>query len=222
MACDLFVAKSSPVIGWIRMNGTRRNTSLVSYSYCYVTWCPLTTRIVASQCLTSRDAALVTRYLTPLITAGLNESVNTIEGCDAAFGSNNCCNWPWMMPAIGIESMVTRARLRYTRTYQQILHKGNDIMLKKNQHNQKKNITTKCRYRLILIVTICRNPVSAPWSIESWAKKHLCHGFCLRPVTRLPLITQINNDKKVSFIITSGFANITIIARIPIDSTSAW
>ena len=35
------------------------------YSHCYVTWCPLTTGIVASQWPSARDAVLVTRHLTP-------------------------------------------------------------------------------------------------------------------------------------------------------------
>ena len=41
-------------------------------SHCYVTWCSLTTGIVASQCLLSRDAVLVTCYPTPLILACFN------------------------------------------------------------------------------------------------------------------------------------------------------
>ena len=41
-------------------------------SYCYVIWCPLTTGIVAPQCLSSKDAALVTHYLPPLISVSLN------------------------------------------------------------------------------------------------------------------------------------------------------
>ena len=42
------------------------------YSHCYVTWYPLTTGIVASQCPSARDAVLVTRYLTLIISACLN------------------------------------------------------------------------------------------------------------------------------------------------------
>ena len=41
------------------------------YSHCYVTWCPLTTGIVASQCPSADDASFVTRYLTSLISACL-------------------------------------------------------------------------------------------------------------------------------------------------------
>ena len=40
-----------------------------------------------------------------------DESVNTIEGC------HDCWNFPITAPVIGAESMVTRARLRYTRDY---------------------------------------------------------------------------------------------------------
>ena len=42
------------------------------YSDWYITWCPLQTRNVASQCSSSRDDVLVTRYLTPLISACSN------------------------------------------------------------------------------------------------------------------------------------------------------
>ena len=42
------------------------------YSNCYVTKCPLTMGIVASQCPPARDAVLGTRYPTPLILACLN------------------------------------------------------------------------------------------------------------------------------------------------------
>ena len=41
------------------------------FSHCYVTWCPLTTGIVASQYPSSRDAVLVRRCPTPLISACL-------------------------------------------------------------------------------------------------------------------------------------------------------
>ena len=50
----------------------RSESRFVCYSHCYVTWCPLTTGIVASQCPSARDAVLVTRYLTPFISACLN------------------------------------------------------------------------------------------------------------------------------------------------------
>ena len=40
--------------------------------HCYVTWCPLTTGIVASQYPSPRDAVLVRRCVTPLISACLN------------------------------------------------------------------------------------------------------------------------------------------------------
>ena len=44
----------------------------VCYSHCYVTWYPLTTGIVASQCPSARDAVLVTCYLKPIISACSN------------------------------------------------------------------------------------------------------------------------------------------------------
>ena len=50
----------------------RSESRFACYSHCYVTWCPLTTGIVASQFPPSRDAALVTRYLRPFISASLN------------------------------------------------------------------------------------------------------------------------------------------------------
>ena len=45
------------------------------YSHCYVTWCPLMTGIVASQCPSAWDAVLVTRYLMHFISACLNSFV---------------------------------------------------------------------------------------------------------------------------------------------------
>ena len=36
-------------------------------SHCHLTWCPLTTEIVASQCPSSRDAVLMTPYIIPVI-----------------------------------------------------------------------------------------------------------------------------------------------------------
>ena len=50
----------------------RSKSRFACYSHCYVTRCPLTTGIVASQCPSARDALLVTRYLTPFISACLN------------------------------------------------------------------------------------------------------------------------------------------------------
>ena len=47
-----------------------RDSRFAYHSHCYVTRCPLT-GIVASQFPSSRDAALVTRYLTPFISACL-------------------------------------------------------------------------------------------------------------------------------------------------------
>ena len=50
----------------------RSESRFACYSHCYVTWCPLTTGIVASQCPSARDAVLVTRYITPFISACLS------------------------------------------------------------------------------------------------------------------------------------------------------
>ena len=50
----------------------RSESRFACYSHCYVTWYPLMTGIVASQCPSARDAVLVTRYLTPIISACLN------------------------------------------------------------------------------------------------------------------------------------------------------
>ena len=58
--------------------GTRRESRFACYSHCYVTRCHLTTGIVTSQYPSSRDAALVTRYLTPLISACLNAVRTTL------------------------------------------------------------------------------------------------------------------------------------------------
>ena len=50
----------------------RSESRFACYSHYYVTWCPLTTGIVTSQCPSARDAVLVTRYLMPFISACLN------------------------------------------------------------------------------------------------------------------------------------------------------
>ena len=50
----------------------RSESRFACYSHCYVTWCPLTTGIVASQCPSARDAVLETRYITPFISTCLN------------------------------------------------------------------------------------------------------------------------------------------------------
>ena len=85
----------------------RSESRFACYSHCYVTWCPLTTGIVASQFPSSRDAVLVTRYLTPFISACLKsrwndllpqktiykESANITEGWNVAFNTNNCWNF---------------------------------------------------------------------------------------------------------------------------------
>ena len=52
--------------------GAQNDISFACYSHCYVTWYPLSTGIVASQCLLSWDAAPVTSNLRPLISVGLN------------------------------------------------------------------------------------------------------------------------------------------------------
>ena len=44
----------------------------------------------------------------------LNESANIIEGCNVAFDISDCRNFSQTVTGIGIESMVTRTRLRYT------------------------------------------------------------------------------------------------------------
>ena len=46
-----------------------------------------------------------------------NSSANIIEGCNVAFDTNDCYNFLCMVSMIGIGSMVTRARLRYTWDY---------------------------------------------------------------------------------------------------------
>ena len=46
-----------------------------------------------------------------------SESVNLIDNCNVAFDSINLWNHPKTVPVIGMESMVTRARLCYTWDY---------------------------------------------------------------------------------------------------------
>ena len=46
-----------------------------------------------------------------------DESENLNESCDVTFDSNNWWNLPLTVPVIGVESMVTRAGLRFTRDY---------------------------------------------------------------------------------------------------------
>ena len=73
----------------------RSESRSACYSHCYVTWCPLTTGIVASQCPSARDAVLVTRYLT--ISTAIKHiytgSANIIEGCNLACDTNDCWNF---------------------------------------------------------------------------------------------------------------------------------
>ena len=45
------------------------------------------------------------------------ESANIIEGCNVACDTNDCWNFQQTVPVITIESMVTRARPRYTRDF---------------------------------------------------------------------------------------------------------
>ena len=85
--------------------GVQRESRFACFSHYCVTWCLLTTGIVDSQCSSSKDAVLVTRQPTPLISACLNlfknsttikhiynEFVNIIEGCNVTFDTNDCCN----------------------------------------------------------------------------------------------------------------------------------
>ena len=67
---------------------------------------------------------LLTRYITYLISACLtynnkkfNKTANLIDNCNVPFDTNYWWNIPLTMPVFGSESMVTRARLRYTRDY---------------------------------------------------------------------------------------------------------
>ena len=63
------VERSSPTVNMVIIWSEKL---FVFFSHCYVTWCPLTTGIVASQCPLARDAALVTHHLTSLISTFLN------------------------------------------------------------------------------------------------------------------------------------------------------
>ena len=51
---------------------TQSKSHFMHYSHCYVTWCPLTMEIVASQFPSSRAAVLVMCFLKPLTSACLN------------------------------------------------------------------------------------------------------------------------------------------------------
>ena len=85
---------------WVRLLG-RSQLSNPSDLPCYITWYPLTTGIVTSQYLSSRDAVLMRRCLTPLgvfkyrkttlpqIKHIYNESENLNVSCDIAFDSKN-------------------------------------------------------------------------------------------------------------------------------------
>ena len=46
-----------------------------------------------------------------------NESANWTDDYDVAFDTNDWWNNPKTVPVIGLESVVTHARLRYTREY---------------------------------------------------------------------------------------------------------
>ena len=104
------------ILHWKYEYGARSKSRFVCYSHCNVTWFPLTTGTVASQCPSARGVALVTRYLIPLISAYLKPlkesyhnkmysqlSANIIEGCNVAFDkiariSYERCRWlEWRM-----------------------------------------------------------------------------------------------------------------------------
>ena len=101
-------------------NAARSDSRFACYAHCHVTWYPLTTGIVASQCPSLiRDAVLLTCNLTPLISAYANAvktilpqwnifTANLIDSCDIAFDSNDWWNLLWTFPVIGTESMVKR------------------------------------------------------------------------------------------------------------------
>ena len=91
---------------------------------------PLTAGVVASQCPSSKDAALMMRFFTPLLSACINpskrsstikcicnESANIIASCNVAFDTNDCWNTPKTVPVNCIWSIVTRTRLRYSREF---------------------------------------------------------------------------------------------------------
>ena len=106
--------------------------------------------IVASQYLSSRDAALVEHCFTPLISTWLNqmkinESANTV--CNVAFHTSDC----WNLKVIGIEGMVTRARLRYTQDY---LMPGICSLIKPIAMEKSMPFPTKI-HRVMLWLTFC-------------------------------------------------------------------
>ena len=85
----------------------RSESRFVCYSHCYVTWYPLTTGVVASQCPSgkgrcARDALPhayhigVFKFVFTISTAIKHiykESANLIEGCDVACDTNDCWNF---------------------------------------------------------------------------------------------------------------------------------
>ena len=52
--------------------GVQSESCFMRFSHCYVTWCPLTRGIAASQYASWRDAVLATSYHSPLVSACLN------------------------------------------------------------------------------------------------------------------------------------------------------
>ena len=74
----------------------RSESRFACYSNCFVTWCPLTTGIVASQYLSSRGAVLVTRYLTPLISTSLYPLKRIIPKQNIF--TMNLCKHNWNFP----------------------------------------------------------------------------------------------------------------------------
>ena len=104
------------------------------YSHCYITWFPLMTRIVASQCplATSFKGHYAHDALPHTFSISLfksiinnsatiihiyNKSANIIESCNITFDTNDCWNFPKTVPVFGIESMVTRVCLCYMQDY---------------------------------------------------------------------------------------------------------
>ena len=97
--------------------GARSESRFASYSHCRVTWCPLTTGTVASQCPSAKDAALVTRYLTPLTSACLKTGKIIYH---YKTYSQLMLLWHQRLldfPRNGMEGMVTHICLRYTQDY---------------------------------------------------------------------------------------------------------
>ena len=103
----------------------RSESCSACYSHCYITQCPSMTGIVVKR-RCARDAVPPT-FNIGVFNSGKNnfttikeinnESVNLIDNFNLEVDTSDWWNFQWTVKAFGMESMIARARLRFTRDY---------------------------------------------------------------------------------------------------------